>query len=396
MTIDRDATRGRAASQDAARPLTVSALNAYARSVLESRVPAVWVLGEVSGWKIAPTGHCYFSLKDKRAVVRCVMWVRDAERLPIHPSEGMQVRAFGSLTLYEQRGDFQLQVRTLESEAEGGLWRVRMEKVRAKLEAEGLFAQARKRRLPRFPMTVGVVTSPIGAALQDILNVTRRRAPWTRIVLSPAKVQGEGAARDVVRAIRALCELGDVDVIIVGRGGGSQEDLWTFNEEIVARAIATCPMPVVSAVGHETDVTIADLVADMRAATPSVAAETVVQDRAALEREFAVMRNRMGNATRRRLRFAANRLQTAERDLIYEARAAIRRRADRLSSAAGKLEALSPLSALARGYSVALDPSGRVLRTVGDFHSGDAFTLRVSDGRVDCNVNTTEPEQPDE
>ena len=389
MNLDRNAASGRAASPDAARPLTVSRLNAYARSILEQRVPAVWVLGEVSGWKIAPTGHCYFSLKDKRAVVRCVMWSRDAERLPIHPSEGMQVRAFGSLTLYEQRGDFQFQVRTLEAESEGGLWRLRMEKTRAKLEAEGLFAHERKRRLPRFPMTVGLVTSPIGAALQDVLNVTRRRAPWTRVVLSPAKVQGEGAARDVVRAIQALCELGNVDVIIVGRGGGSQEDLWTFNEEIVVRAVATCPIPIVSAVGHEVDVTLSDLAADVRAATPSVAAETVVQDRAALEREFAVMQNRMATTTRRRVRLAANRLQTIERDLVYEVRAAARRRSDRLSRAAGTLEALSPLSALARGYSVALDGEGRVLRSTGQFEPGTRFTLRVSDGRVDCQV---EPE----
>ena len=386
MNRDYDAASGRAASQDAARPLTVSRLNAFARSILEQRVPAVWVLGEVSGWKIAPTGHCYFSLKDKRAVVRCVMWSRDAERLPVHPSEGMQVRVFGSLTLYEQRGDFQLQVRALEAESEGGLWRIRMERIRAKLEAEGLFAQQRKRRLPRFPMTVGVVTSPIGAALQDILNVTRRRAPWTRVVLSPAKVQGEGAARDVVRAIRALCELGSVDVLIVGRGGGSQEDLWTFNEEIVVRAIAECPIPVVSAVGHEVDVTLSDLAADVRAATPSVAAETVVQDRAALEREFAVMQNRMAHNTRRRMRLASGRLQTLERDLTYEVRAAIRRRSDRLGRAAGKLEALSPLSALARGYSVALATDGRVMRNVEDFEAGTPFTLRVSDGSVDCKV----------
>ena len=384
MNREHDAVSGRAASQDAVRPLTVSKLNMLARGILEQRVPAVWVVGEVSGWKIAPTGHCYFSLKDKRAVVRCVMWSRDAERLPIHPNEGMQVRVFGSLTLYEQRGDFQLQVRTLESESEGGLWRIRMERIRAKLESEGLFAQQRKRRLPRFPMTVGVVTSPIGAALQDILNVTRRRAPWTRVVLSPAKVQGEGAARDVVRAIRALCELGNVDVLIVGRGGGSQEDLWTFNEEIVVRAIAECPIPVVSAVGHEVDVTLSDLAADVRAATPSVAAETVVQDRAALEREFAVMQNRMAHNTRRRVRLAAGRLQAQERDLTYEVRAAVSRRNDRMARAVGKLEALSPLSALARGYSVALAADGRVLRSVRDFTAGSRFTLRLNDGQVDC------------
>lgn len=394
MSLEREPLRGRAASPDAARPLTVSALNAYAKSVLESRVPPLWVMGEVSGWKVAPAGHCYFSLKDKRAVVRCVMWARDAERLPTHPSEGMQVRAYGNLTLYEQRGDFQLQVRALEAEAEGGLWRVRFERVRGKLEAEGLLAQARKRRLPRFPLTVGIVTSPVGAALHDILNVMRRRAPWTRVILSPAKVQGEGAARDIVRALRALCELGGIDVIIVGRGGGSQEDLWTFNEEIVARAIAACPMPVISAVGHEVDVTIADLVADVRAATPSVAAETVVQDGAALAREFGVMQSRMANASRRRLRQAATRLDRAHRDMVNDVRSAIRRRGDRLARLAGKLEALSPLSALARGYSVALDDAGRVLRSIADFRAGHEFTLRVQDGRVECTADSIRQEEP--
>ncbi|MGQ0561594.1 MAG: exodeoxyribonuclease VII large subunit [Gemmatimonadota bacterium] len=377
--------------RDAARALTVSALNAFARSVLEQRVPAVWVVGEISGWKIAPNGHCYFSLKDKRAVVRCVMWARDAERLPAHPAEGMQVRVHGHLTLYEQRGDFQLSVRLLEAESEGGLWAIRRERVRKKLEAEGLLDHARKRPLPRFPMTIGVVTSEVGAVQADILNVLRRRAPWIRVVLAYAKVQGEGAARDVVRGMRALYRRG-VDVMILARGGGSAEDLWAFNEEELARAIAKCPIPVVSAIGHETDVTIADLVADVRAATPSVAAETVVPDRAALDREFEVMRSRMANASRRRLKLAGTRVENARRDLVYEMRAAVRRPSDRLARAAGKLEALSPLSALARGYSVALDEQGKVLRRTDDFREQAAFTLRVADGRVRSRVIEIEPE----
>lgn len=320
------------------------------------------------------------------------MWARDAERLPMHPTENMVVRAFGHLTLFEQRGDFQLSVQALEAEAEGGLWKIRFEKTRKKLEEEGLFAAARKKPLPRFPMTVGIVTSPVGAALHDILNVIRRRAPWTRIVFSPAKVQGDGAARDVVRAMRGLYKLGGVDVMIVGRGGGSIEDLWTFNEEELARAIAKCPIPVVSAVGHETDVTIADLVADLRAPTPSAAAEAVVADRAALDREFTVMRSRMANATKRRVKQATARIDSAQRDLTYEMRAAQRRRGDRLARAAGKLEALSPLSALARGYSVALDENGRVLRSVDDFREAEAFTLRVTAGRVQSRVESVERE----
>lgn len=374
------------------RALTVSALNAFAKSVLESRVPPVWVLGEVTDWKINPTGHCYFTLKDKRSVVRCVMFARDAERLPMHPSNGMQVRVFGHLTLYEAAGAYQLQVQSLEAEAEGGLWKIRFEKVRKKLEGEGLLAQARKQSLPRFPMTVGVVTSPVGAALHDVLNVIRRRAPWTRVVLAPAKMQGDGAARDVVRAMRALYKLGGIDVMIVCRGGGSAEDLWTFNEEEVARAIAKCPIPVVTGIGHEVDVTIADLAADVRAATPSVAAETVVQDRAGLDREFVVMQSRMANATRRRVRHTSQRLESMQRDLTYEVKAALRRRTSKLERLTEKLNALSPLAALARGYSVAVDEGGHVLRSTADFEPAKEFTLRVSDGRVDCVVENVRQE----
>ena len=384
--------RGRAASPDAARPLTVSALNAFAKSVLEQRVPPVWVLGEVADWKINSNGHCYFTLKDRNAVVRCVMFARDAERLPMHPTRGMQIRVYGYLTLYEARGDFQLNAQALEAEAEGGLWKIRFEKVKAQLEKEGLLAASRKQRLPRFPMTVGVVTSPVGAALHDVLNVIARRAPWTRVVLSAAKMQGEGAPQDVVRAMRALYKLGGVDVMIIARGGGSAEDLWTFNEDAVARAIAKCPIPVVTGIGHEVDVTIADLAADVRAATPSVAAETVVQDRAGLDRELDNLRNRIAQASARRLRNARSRHESALRDLTYEMKAALRRRQDKLARVAGKLEALSPLSALARGYSVALDSSGHVLRSANDFKQSETFTLRVTDGRVDCTVDDVRQE----
>jgi exodeoxyribonuclease VII large subunit len=352
-------------------------------------VPAVWVTGEVSDWKIAPQGHCYFSLKDKRAVVRCVMWAKDAERLPIHPTKETNVRVYGSLTLYEARGDFQLTVRTLDATTEGGLWAIRKEKVRKKLEAEGLLDHARKKPLPRFPMTIGVVTSEVGAVQADILNVLRRRAPWIRVVIAYAKVQGDGAAGDVVRGMRRLYKRG-VDVMILARGGGSAEDLWTFNEEELARAIANCPIPVVSAIGHETDVTIADLVADVRAATPSVAAETVVPDRQALEREFAGLRSRMANASRRRVSQAARHIEAARRDLVYEVHAAVKRRHDRLARVSGKLEALSPLSALARGYSVALDEPGKVLRRIADFEQDASFTLRVNDGRIRSRVTGIE------
>ena len=371
---------------DEARPYTVHRLNSLIRGTLETRLPAVWVIGEVSDWKQWSNGNVYFSLKDKRASIRCVMWSREAQRLPAHPSKGMQVRVFGHVTVYEQRGDLQLQAHTVEAEAAGGLWKIRFEKVRAKLDAEGLLAPERKRALPRFPGSVGVVTSAEGAALHDIINVVKKRAPWVKLVLSSARVQGEGAAIDIADAIRRLHNT-DVDVIIVGRGGGSSEDLWAFNEEIVARAIAAAPVPVVSAVGHETDTTIADMIADLRAPTPSAAAERAVPDRTIMLREFATIQQRMQNATIRRVSNARSYMEAVTRDLLRNIRMITRARQQRMREGAGKLEALSPLAALSRGYSVALSRDGHVLKRKEQFAPSQEFVLRVSDGAVDCTVN---------
>ncbi len=367
------------------RPITVYRLNAVIKGTLEQRLPPVWVIGEISEWKPWSNGNIYFSLKDKRASVRCVMWARDAQLLPAHPRQGMQVRVFGHVTMYEQRGELQFQVHALEAEAAGGLWKIRFEKVRAKLEAEGLLAAERKRPLPRFPKAVGVVTSAEGAAVHDIINVVKKRAPWVRLVLSSARVQGEGAAIEIANAIRRL-ERSDVDVVIVGRGGGSSEDLWAFNEEIVARAIAASPVPVVSAVGHETDTTIADMIADLRAPTPSAAAERTVPDREAMMREFATKQQRMRNASRRRITQTRTFIESTTRDMMRNVRLLTRARQQRMRASAGKLEALSPLAALSRGYSVALDEAGRVLKRTKDFPTKRSFLLRVSDGAVDCKV----------
>ncbi|HET9438552.1 MAG TPA: exodeoxyribonuclease VII large subunit [Longimicrobiales bacterium] len=371
---------------DEARPYTVHRLNALIKGTLETRLPPLWVIGEVSDWKQWSNGNIYFSLKDKRASVRCVMWSRDAQRLPAHPRVGMQIRVFGHVTVYEQRGDLQLQAHALEAEAAGGLWKIRFEKVRARLEAEGLLAPERKRGLPRFPIAVGVVTSAEGAAVHDIINVVKKRAPWVKLLLSSARVQGEGAAIDIAHAIKRL-EDTEVDVIIVGRGGGSSEDLWAFNEEIVARAIAASSVPVVSAVGHETDITIADLIADVRAPTPSAAAERVVPDRDMMLREFHTVQQRMHNAARRRVMQARSYLESATRDMLRNLRMLTREREQRMRASAGKLEALSPLAALSRGYSVALAKDGHVLKRTAEFVPGSAFVLRVSDGAVDCRVN---------
>ena len=247
------------------RVWSVTQVNRAVRVLLEDTIESLWISGEVTNWTRARSGHCYFTLKDEQAQLRCVMFKTGAASLPADPEEGTTVRALGGLTLYEARGEYQLVVRRLEAEGAEGLWRQAFEQLRSKLEAEGLFAPERKRALPRFPEAVGVVTSLAGAALADILTVIRRRAPWTRVIVRGARVQGEGAGEEVAEAIRALGGSGLVDVLIVGRGGGSLEDLWAFNEEVVARAIVACPVPVISAVGHEVDVTISDLVADVRA-----------------------------------------------------------------------------------------------------------------------------------
>ena len=373
-------------SEAAPRPISVQRLLTVIKGTLEQRLPPVWVAGEITQWKPWSNGNIYFNLTDKRNSIRCVMWAREAQQLPAHPTEGMKVRVFGHVTVYEQRGDLQFQAHAIETEAAGGLWKVRFEKVRKKLEAEGLLAPERKRALPRFPNSIGVVTSAEGAALHDIINVVKRRAPWVKLVLSSARVQGEGAAIDIADAIKRLHNT-DVDVIIVGRGGGSSEDLWAFNEEIVARAIARASVPVVSAVGHETDTTIADMIADLRAPTPSAAAERAVPDREMMLRQFDTVHQRMHNAVRRRTTSAQSYMEAVTRDLMRNIRMLTRTRQQRMRESAGKLEALSPLAALNRGYSVALSKDGKVLRRTEQFAAGDNFTLRVSNGAVDCKVN---------
>jgi exodeoxyribonuclease VII large subunit len=370
---------------------TVSEVNAAARELLETSLPPLWVLGEVASWKRVAKGHCFFTLKDARSELRCAMWRDDAARLPAEPVVGMEVRCFGYLTIYERGGDYQLVVRELEARGPG-LWRLAFEKVRDRLAREGWLDPARKRPLPRFPRAVGVVTSTDGAALRDIVAVIRRRAPWVDIVVRGTRVQGEGAAEEIAAAVRALAGSGLVDVCIVGRGGGSPEDLWVFNDERVARAIAEAPVPTISAVGHEIDVTIADLVADHRAPTPSAAAECAVPDRAALARELETCGARMRAALRRHLdalRARADR-ERAALARAFAARLDARRR--ELDALARRLDALSPLAVLRRGYAVPIGPDGRVLRGVEAFRPGLEFELRVHRGRVRSRVLETRPE----
>ena len=390
------------------RVWSVTQVNRAVRGLLEDTIESLWISGEVANWTRARSGHCYFTLKDEQSQLRSVMFKTEAETLPADPEEGTTVRAFGGLTLYEARGEYQLVVRRLESQDAEGLWRQAFERLRLKLEAEGLLAPERKRALPRFPKAVGVVTSLVGAALADILTVVRRRAPWTRVVVRGARVQGEGSGDEVAEAIAALGSSGLVDVLIVGRGGGSLEDLWAFNEEVVARAIVACPIPVISAVGHEVDVTISDLVADVRAPTPSAGAEAAVEDGEGLSDALSVTRTRMSGALRaitfRRREVLGVRLGQLRRSgvgLVQPRRAAVSRTGDRMESAvrgiamlkkarltevAGKMDVLSPLATLGRGYALPQNASGRILRTVEAFEKGDRFSLRVSDGSVPCEV----------
>lgn len=392
------------------RVWSVTQVNRAVRGLLEDTIESLWIGGEVANWTRTRSGHCYFTLKDEQSQLRSVMFKTEAETLPADPEEGTTVGAFGGLTLYEARGEYQLVVRRLEAQDAEGLWRQAFERLRLKLEAEGLLAPERKRALPRFPKAVGVVTSLAGAALADILTVVRRRAPWTRVVVRGARVQGEGSGDEVAEAIAALGGSGLVDVLIVGRGGGSLEDLWAFNEEGVARAIVACPVPVISAVGHEVDVTISDLVADVRAPTPSAGAEAAVEDGEGLSDALGVTRTRMSGALRaitfRRREVLGVRLGQLRRSgvgLVQPRREAVSRTGDRMESAvrgiatlkkarltevAGKMDVLSPLATLGRGYALPQDASGRILRTVEAFEKGDRFSLRVSDGSVPCEVRS--------
>jgi len=400
MTLDLfDSHEEPGEAQEASSPegppiWTVSAVNQAVRSLLEENLPSLWVTGEVGNWKRAGSGHCYFSLKDESAQLRCVMWRGDASRLPMDPEEGMRIRAFGQVTVYEARGEYQLVVRALEGEGEEGLWKLAFERLRKKLEEEGLFRPERKRSLPRFPQTVGVVTSLTGAALQDILTVLRRRAPWIRILVRGVRVQGEGAAVEIADAVRVMATSGLVDALIVGRGGGSQEDLWAFNEEPVARAVAESPVPVISAVGHEVDVTISDLVADVRAPTPSAAAEAVAPEKEEILRHLEAVGVRLARGLRRGVEVPRRRLEERRGALARSAKSLIRARRYALASLGGKMDALSPLSALRRGYAVALKGGGRVLRRAHDFEVGSVFELRVMDGRIDCETRGVRGDEP--
>src|SRR5467141_3980377 len=297
---------------------TVSELTRNIRGTLETKFGAVWVQGEISNYKLHPSGHQYFTLKDQRAQISCVIWRDTMAPLRKPLADGAQVQVYGTVTVFEARGQYQLTVQILQPRGVG-LLQVKFEALKRKLEAEGLFAPGRKRALPKFPQRIGIVTSPGGAAVRDMLNVLRRRAPWLQILINPVRVQGTGAAQEIAVAIRELAipneAFASVDLIVVTRGGGSIEDLWEFNEEIVARAIFHSAVPIVSAVGHEIDFTISDFVADFRAPTPSAAAELIVPDVIDLQRRIEGCTRSLSRQLLNRIREGQQRLDHARETL---------------------------------------------------------------------------------
>jgi len=370
---------------DPASAIAVSMLTSTARDILEGAFPPIWVRGEVSGFKAHRNGHWYFTLRDRLAQVRAVVWSKDARHIPAPPDEGMQVAAFGNLSVYPAKGEMQFVVRRMEAEGDG-LWRKAMERTRLALEKDGLLDPERRRRLPRYPRTVAVVTSPDGAALRDIVSVIRRRAPMVQLVLVPAAVQGDTAVKDLCRAIDRAGRWGGAELLLVARGGGSREDLQAFNDERVARAIAASPIPVISGVGHEVDVTICDLVADVRAATPSAAAETAVRDHAELALELRTVGRRIGRAVAKRVDRAKTELHWSASALRTRVTRLAERRRAALGELGARLNALSPLATLQRGYAVARSPHGRALTSAAAFAPDAEFELLLRDGRVGARV----------
>jgi exodeoxyribonuclease VII large subunit len=439
---------------DAGRQVfTVSELTRAVKDTLEGRFGGLWVEGEISNLRVHTSGHVYFTLKDEEAQMRAVLFRGRMRRVRFEPADGLHVLAFGRLDVYAVRGEYQLVCEMLEPKGLGAL-QLAFEQLKARLAAEGLFDPARKRPLPTLPRRVGLVTSPTGAAVRDFLQIVTRRFAGLQVLVCPVRVQGDTAAAEVAEALQTLNRLGDLDVIVVARGGGSLEDLWAFNEEVVARAIAASKIPVISAVGHETDVTIADFVADLRAPTPSAAAELVVREKADLVRQLTTLRGRLGQAigkrtgrlndrlaafrrrrvltdpgrplrdwarrvddfglrlgramtrhdarTRERLERAARALRPAllaapvrhqQRlagqlggRLVRAARGETTRRRRAVEALAARLDSLSPLACLARGYAIVAAPSGAIVTRADVVRVGDRVTVRLHDGSLGCRV----------
>jgi exodeoxyribonuclease VII large subunit len=445
--------------QPTRRAFTVSELTARIRDLLARNFTDIWVEGEISNRREAQSGHIYFTLKDDRAQVRCVFFKQQQRGLKFHPEDGLHVTVRGSVSVYESRGEYQIYVENIEPVGLGAL-QLAFEQLKKRLEAEGLFSADRKKPLPLLPSRIGLITSPRGAAVQDVVRILRRRFPNVHLTVFPVRVQGEGAALEIVKALRFFNQKLRVDVLILARGGGSLEDLWAFNEEALARAIAASEIPVISGVGHETDFTIADFVADVRASTPSAAAELVVQTRREFDRRIADLRetlasliryrllefsrrvhelagrrgfrrpldllrqqrqrademtSRLAQGLRARLDLSRRRLHAAHVRIIsfdfrvkisafrlrLEKRAAdlglrgerlLRAKRERLQRLTLQLEERSPLRVLERGYAIATDASGAVLREANSVNLGDAVNIQLHRGRLTTQVTKKEPQ----
>ena len=434
--------------------ITVSELNKRARELVEGAFPLIWVAGEISNFTRATSGHCYFSLKDAGAQVRCVFFRHKAALLDWKPENGMQVEVRGLPSFYEARGEFQLGVENMRQSGSGALFAA-FERLKKRLQQEGLFEAARKRAIPALAGTVGVVTSPRAAALRDVLTTLARRMPGTRVIIYPAPVQGQGAAQRLAEAIATASSRGEADVLIVCRGGGSIEDLWSFNDEVVARAIVACSMPVVVGVGHETDFTIADFVADARAPTPTAAAELVSASRAELAIRMAALRTRLQRDIGRLLGFRSQQVDYLGKRLVHPGervraqarhllqlgvrlRGANRRMADarswrlaelgsglrsgrpdiegllalqddtrlrlgavharyvellhnRVLRAGESLAHLNPQAVLERGYSIVAAQDGRIVRDAGAIRPGESVTMRFARGSARSRIEAAYP-----
>lgn len=392
---------------------SVSQVNAYIKNMFaqDFALSRISVRGEISNCKYHTSGHIYFTLKDKTGTLSAVMFAGQRRGLSFQLQEGQQVVVTGSVDVYERDGRYQLYARSIEQDGRGDLFE-RFRKLRNELEEMGMFAPEYKQPIPRYARTVGVVTASTGAAIRDIINISSRRNPYVQLILYPALVQGDGAVKSIVNGIRTLDEMG-LDVLIVGRGGGSIEDLWAFNEEAVARAIFECRTPVISAVGHETDVTIADYVADLRAPTPSAAAELAVFDYRRFEEQRLACQAALNRAMERRVercRYQTN--QYALRLQLHDPVRQInekRQRLDaiqdqmqssmerrildlrhRLALCSGRLHGLSPLEKISKGFGFVTDGAGHRIEHAGDVQVGDSITVRVSDGRLEAQVTGRE------
>lgn len=348
----------------------------------------LWIEGEVSNFKgNYSSGHWYFSLKDKKSLISAVCFKGNNQHVKFKPQDGQEVICCGQINIYEKNGTYQINVTYIEPKGIGAQ-RLALEQLKEKLKSEGLFDPARKRLLPFLSRKIGVITSPTGAVIRDIIKVTQRRFSNTQIIISPARVQGENAPSEISNALRLLYRINDLDLIIVARGGGSSEDLWVFNEELVARAISTSPFPTISAVGHETDLTIADLVADVRAATPSAAAEIAVKDKNELLDELKNFSRRINSSLNNRIEILTRDLDHVKSKLIWSIKNKQDTNQSQLKVLSTKLDGISPLKVLSRGYSIVQDRGKEyIIRSSEDIKAGDKLSIRFHVGKADCTVD---------